>query len=135
MGSAEVSGVYRNIGATTTDGVLVLTIEVEEVKDYAIAEELKYELLHALNSKKAIRVVLDLQKMTFITSLACVAFIGVKQAIKDAEGRVVLCNMTEFIRKVFNAKRLLTRSPHSGYIAFESADSLQAAIDLLTAEE
>ena len=128
-----VSGPYRHIGAKTTDDVLVLTIEVEQVKDYAVAEELRYELIHALKSREVNRVVLDLHNMTFITSLACVAFIGVKQAIKDAEGRVVLCNMSDFIHKVFSAKRLLAKSPQSGNVAFESAESLQEAIELLAA--
>lgn len=127
-----MSGPYRYIGAATTNDVLVLTIEVEQVKDYAVAEELRYELAHAVNSRQATRVVLDLHNMNFITSLACVAFIGVKQTIKDADGRVVLCNMSDFISKVFNAKRLLARSPRSGSVAFESAESLQEAIELLT---
>ena len=130
-----MSGPYRYIGATTTEGVLVLTIEVDQVKDYAVAEELRYELVHAVQSRQVIRVILDLHKMAFITSLACVAFIGVKQAIKDAEGRVVLCNMSDFIKKVFDAKRLLARSPQSGNVAFESAESLQEAVELLAADE
>ena len=101
---------------------------------YVTAEELRYELVHAVKSREVTQVVLDLGEMTFITSLACVAFIGVKQAIKDTTGRVVLCNMTEFIHKVFRAKRLLTVSPQSGNVAFESAESLQEAIDLLSSD-
>lgn len=130
-----MSGPYRYIGATTTNGVLVLTIEVDEVKDYAVAEELRYELIHAVKSRQVTKVVLDLHQMAFMTSLACVAFIGVKQAIKDSTGRVVLCNMSEFIHKVFSAKRLLAVSPQSGNVAFECASSLEEAIDLLVEDE
>ena len=39
-----------------------------------------------------------------------------------------MCNMTDFIRKVFNAKRLLTRSQNTGNVAFEEADSLDDAL-------
>ena len=127
-----MSGPYRHIGASATDEVLVLTIEDEQIKDSIVAQELRYELVHALNSRKATRVVIDLQNVTFITSLACVAFIAVKQAMKSTEGRVALCNMSDFIKKLFNAKRLLTRSPNSGKIAFEGAETLQDAIEMLS---
>lgn len=116
-----------------TDGVLVLTIEDKQIKDSIVAQELRYELVHALNSRQATLVILDLRNVTFMTSLACVAFIAVKQAIKSHDGRVALCNMSEFIRKLFNAKRLLTRSPNSGNVAFEGAGTLQEAIDMLNA--
>ena len=130
-----MSGPYRHIGARTTDGTLVLTIEVEQVKDFTLSEELRYELVHAVKSRQAKRIILDLRNMTFMTSLACVAFIGVRQAMKDVQGRVVLCNMTDFIHKVFSAKRLLARSKTNGNVAFESAATLNEALALLAAED
>jgi anti-anti-sigma factor len=130
---ADVSGPYRHIGAKSTDGTLVLTIEVEQVKDFTISEELRYELVHAVKSRQSKRIIIDLRNMSFMTSLACVAFIGVRQAMKDVDGRVVLCNMTEFIHKVFSAKRLLVRSKNSGNVAFESAATLEDALAMLAA--
>ncbi len=118
-----------------TDDTLVLTIEVEQVKDFLISEELRYELVHAVKSRQAKRIILDLHNMTFMTSLACVAFIGVRQAMKDVDGRVVLCNMTDFIHKVFNAKRLLARSKGNGNVAFESAATLHDALELLASDD
>jgi anti-anti-sigma factor len=126
-----VSGPYRHIGAKTIDGILVLTIEVEQVKDFTISEELRYELVHAVKSRELKRIAIDLRNMSFMTSLACVAFIGVRQAMKDVHGRVVLCNMTEFIHKVFSAKRLLVRSKNNGNVAFESAATLEDALAML----
>jgi anti-anti-sigma factor len=130
-----VSGLYRHIGAKTIDGTLVLTIEVEQVKDFTLSEELRYELVHAVKSRQAKRIVLDLRNMTFMTSLACVAFIGVRQAMKDVDGRVVLCNRTDFIHKVFTAKRLLVRSKNNGNVAFESAATLDEALVLLATDD
>ena len=75
-----MSGPYRHIGARTTDGILVLTIEVEQVKDFTVSEEMRYELVHAVKSRQSKRIILDLRNMTFMTSLACVALIGVRQA-------------------------------------------------------
>ena len=130
-----MSGPYRHIGATSTDGTLVLTIEVEQVKDFMLSQELRYELVHAVKSRESKRIVLDLRNMTFMTSLACVAFIGVRQAMKDTTDRVVLCNMTEFIHKVFTAKRLLLRSKTNGNVAFESAATLEDALTMLAPDE
>lgn len=129
-----MSGPYRHIGAKSTDGTLVLTIEVEQVKDFTISEELRYEMVHAVKSRESKRIVIDLRNMTFMTSLACVAFIGVRQALKDVEGRIVLCNMTEFIHKVFSAKRLLIRSKANGNVAFESAATLEDALAMLATD-
>lgn len=126
-----MAGVYRHITATTKQGVLVLTVDLTEVKDYMVAEELRYELLHVVKRSSSKKFVLDLNKMAFITSLACVAFIGLKHGVRELEGRLVLCNMTDFIRKVFNAKRLLTPSANTGSVAFEEANSLEDAIQRL----
>ena len=69
-----------------------------------------------------------------MTSLACVAFLGLKAAVRDQGGRLVICNMTDFIRNVFSAKRLLTPSPQTGSVAFEEADTLADALARLAAE-
>jgi anti-anti-sigma factor len=124
-----VSGVYRHITATTEQGVLVLSVDLTEVKDFMIAEELRYELLHAVKRSTTKKFVIDLRNMTFMTSLAFVAFIGVKHGVREMDGRLVLCNMTDFIRKVFNAKRLLSPGAQTGNVAFEDADTLAAAIE------
>ena len=130
-----MSGPYRHIGAKVTDGVLVLTVEVEQVKDYVVAEELRFELVHAVKRSETKSYVLDLRNMTFITSLACVAFIGLKHAARDADGRLILCNMSDFIQKVFNAKRLLSPSQQTGSVAFEYTETLQEAMERLSAKE
>ncbi len=124
-----MSGVYRHITATSEQGVLVLAVDLTEVKDYMIAEELRYELVHAVKRATSKRFVLDLRNMAFMTSLAFVAFIGLKHGVREVEGRLVLCNLTDFIRKVFNAKRLLTPGATTGNVAFEEAESLSEAIE------
>jgi anti-anti-sigma factor len=124
-----VSGPYRHISANTEDDVLVLSIELEQVKDYVLAEELRYELAHAVKRARTKKFVLDLRKMVFMTSLACVAFLGLKATVRDMDGRLILCNMADFIRKVFSAKRLLTPSQYTGSVAFEVEDTLHDALE------
>jgi hypothetical protein len=64
-----------------------------------------------------------------------VAFIGLKHGVKEVEGRLVLCHMTDFIRKIFNAKRLLTPAQNTGNVAFDDAESLEEAIARLNQDD
>ena len=114
------------------DDVLMMRIETEQIKDALVAQDLKYILSHTVKKSTATKFVLDMQNLTFMTSLGCVAFISVKHAIRDKQGRLVLCNMMPFIRKVFRAKRLVQPSPHNGHVAFECADSLEEALEMLS---
>ena len=43
-----MSGPYRHISTITQGDVLVLTVELDQVKDYVLAEELRYELASVL---------------------------------------------------------------------------------------
>ena len=126
---ANVLNPYRHIEAAAKDGILVLTVLETQVREYMLAEELRYELVHAAKRSQANQFVLDLEKMEFMTSLACVSFIALKHAVKEREGRLLLCNVSPFIRKILDAKRLLTRSQHTGRIAFEAVGSLDDAIE------
>ena len=114
------------------DDVLVMRIEVEQVKEFIVAEDLKHILGHTVKKSNATKFVLDMGKMNFMTSLGCVAFISVKHAIRDQQGRLILCNIRPFIRKIFTAKRLLQPSQHNGNVAFECADSLEEALEMLS---
>lgn len=127
-----MAGPYRHITTTTQDDVLILTLELDQVKDYVVAEELRYELMHAVKRSRFRKIIVDLRKMDFMTSLACVAFLGLKAGVREHGGRLIMCNMTEFIRNVFNAKRLLTPSYHTGNVAFEDADTLGDALARLS---
>ena len=128
-GRARIVNPYRHIAATTQDGILVLTVLETQVREYMLAEELRYELVHAVKRSKATRVILDLGNMEFMTSLACVAFIGLKHAVREKDGRLLLCNISEFIKKILDAKRLLSRSHRTGSIAFEAVPTLEEALE------
>jgi anti-anti-sigma factor len=112
------------------DDVLMMRIETEQIKDALVAQDLKQILTHTVKKSTATKFILNLENLTFMTSLGCVAFISVKHAIRDKQGQLVLCNMMPFIRKIFTAKRLLQASPHNGNVAFVSVDSLEDALEM-----
>ena len=109
----------------------MLTIVDKQVREYMLAEELRYEMVHAVKRSNKSKFILDLQNMEFMTSLACVCFIGLKHAVREAEGRLVLCNLSDFIRNILETKRLLARSQHTGSVAFEATDTFEEAKEAL----
>jgi len=123
------------IETETVDDVLVMRIQTEQIKDAIVAQDLKIIFGQTVKSSLATKFVLDMGKLTFMTSLGCVAFISVKHAIRDKQGRLILCNITPFIRKIFSAKRLLKQSQLNGNVAFECADSLEDALHMHAAKE
>lgn len=124
--------IKNQITTQTLDDVLVMRIEIEHIKDALVAQDLKLTLSQTVKRSKATKFVLDMANLTFMTSLGCVAFISVKHAVRDKQGRLILCNITPFIRKIFTAKRLLQQSQYNGNVAFESADTLDEALEMLS---
>jgi anti-anti-sigma factor len=124
---------YRHIETRVSGDTLVIEVTLEQVRDYVLAEELRYELVHAVKGSNRDRFVLDLGTMSFMTSLACVALVGLKHAVREVDGRLVLCNMSPFIRKILETKRLLSRSEQTGRVAFEAVENLDAALACLGA--
>jgi len=119
---------YRHIETRVSEDTLVIEILLKEVRDYVLAEELRYELVHCVKGSNRNRFVLDLASMKFMTSLSCVSLIGLKHAVREASGRLLLCNMSPFIRKVLDAKRLLSVSQQTGNVAFETAIDVDSAL-------
>ncbi len=120
------------ITKTKIGDVLVIKIETDQIKDGLVAQNLKMLFGHAVKGSTATKFVLDMQNLTFMTSLGCVAFISLKHAIRDKNGRLILCNITPFIHKIFTAKRLLQQSQANGSVAFECADTLEDALEMLS---
>ena len=42
-----MAGPYHHIAMRLESDILILTLELEQVKDYVVAEELRYEMMHA----------------------------------------------------------------------------------------
>ena len=49
------------------------------------------------------------------------------------DGKLLICNLSPFIRKVLHAKRLLSPSQQTGNVAFEAVETLEDAVNLLNA--
>ena len=115
----------RYVSGTVQNGVLVATITVNQLRDAAATYSLRDELLNLINSSGARHIVLDARHVQFIGSIGLLTFLSVRRHMAD--GRVVLCNMSEPIQKLFAICRLITTDP-TKVAPFEVATTLEKAL-------
>ena len=112
------------------NGVLVITILVDQVRESQPAYQLRDEMTRLIDETKASNVVLDLARVQFIGSVGFLAFLGVRRHLQG--GRIVLCNLSDSTRDIFAVCRLIpTETRPEG--AFEVEADVAAAVKRLTA--
>lgn len=87
-------------------GILIVTILPEMIQDSEPAYSLRDEITSLVDVAKPTSIVLDLERVRFIGSVGLLAFLGVRRQFGD--GRIVLCNVSDSIRKMFAACRLIS---------------------------
>ena len=118
---------YRHLTSHTEQGVLVLTFTDAQIRGDEMAEEVRDELLAAVAEAGVDRVVLDLGRVNYISSVAFRPLLQLHAALKDRQGRIVLCNLAEAVSEVLHLTRLVgtgrgSRSP------FEEQPDVAAAV-------
>lgn len=113
--------------------VLILTIQLAEIREYEVSQQLSRDLADAISGESLPRVVVDLSKVQLMTSVAYLPFVGLRSKVLNAEGSLALCNFSDLIKEIFDTARLLVnnRSPSA---PFPFADSIEEAIALVTAK-
>jgi anti-anti-sigma factor len=116
---------YRHLTAYTVKGVRVLTLTDPQVRGDELADELRDDLLAATGD--ADRVVLDLRHVEYLSSVAFRPLLQLHKALKERQGRVVLCHLSEPVLDVLHLTRLISTSGTSR-APFEEQPDLAAAI-------
>jgi anti-anti-sigma factor len=127
-----MTGTLRHISARDDHGVLILTIELKRVSSYELAEGMGRELLDAVQGKPSPKVVVDLGKLEYMSSVGYGPLISLRGRIREASGRLILCNLSGVVKEMFEATRLLI-NPQSPKSLFEFTDTLDNAIALARA--
>jgi anti-anti-sigma factor len=107
------------------ENVLVIEIAVQQIRDPDTVYALRDEMLSLIDSAGTNHLVLDFQRVTFVGSVAFLAFLAVRRRLKD--GRIVICNLSDSIRLVFEICRLISKDA-SSTAAFEVEQSRDAAL-------
>jgi anti-anti-sigma factor len=106
---------------------IVLTITESLLQGDPISEQLRADLLNALERSRARNVVLDFHSITFVSSVAFRPLLSLHRQLKEQGGRLVLCGMSERVAEVFHVTRLVNTT---GTLAapFELQADVPAAI-------
>jgi len=118
---------YAHLKYTTTDGVLVITITEKELSDYEVCNTLREELGEAVDQSDNNKVVLDFSPVEFVASVVFLPLLSLSGKLNRMGGRIVLCNLSEFIADVFLATRLLINR-HSPDSPFQQEAKVAAAV-------
>jgi len=125
-----MSNSYRYLTVSETDGTLVLTLSRERIESYETAEGMGSELVAAVRDKKSPRVVLDMSKLIYMSSVGYGPLISLRSYIREAGGRLVLCQLSPVVKEMFETTRLLI-NPQSPKSLFEFTDSREQALAML----
>jgi len=125
-----MTGSYRHISAREDDGVLILAVELARVDRYELAESMGAELIEAVLGKTSPKVIVDLEKVTYISSVGYGPLISLRGRVREAGGRLILCGLAGVVKEMFEATRLLI-NPHSPKSLFEFAETREQAVAAL----
>jgi anti-anti-sigma factor len=115
--------VYRHLNCS----VVVLTISQPQLQGDPISEELRADLLDAVERSGAHHVVLDFQHVTFVSSVAFRPLLSLHRKLKERGGRLVLCGMKDRVVEVFHVTRLVSTTGGSA-APFELQPDAAAAV-------
>jgi anti-sigma B factor antagonist len=121
---------FRHISAREDRGVQVLTIESPRISSYELAEAVGRELIDAVEGRPAPKVIVELSKLAYMSSVGYGPLITLRSRIRASGGRLILCGLSGVVKEVFEATRLLI-NPQSPKSLFEFTETLEAAIQIM----
>jgi stage II sporulation protein AA (anti-sigma F factor antagonist) len=95
---------YHHLDCTA----IVLAITESQLQGDAISDVLRADLLGAVERSGARYVVLDFQRITYLSSVAFRPLLSLHRKLKEKGGRLVLCGMCERVAEVFYVTRLVS---------------------------
>ena len=108
------------------NGVLVLSITRRQIEGEDVAAGLKDELDAALNRHAVNRVVLDLSRCRYVSSIAFWPLLRLRQHLADRDGRLVICGLSGAVAEVFTTTKMVS-SAGALNAPFEMAPDREAA--------
>lgn len=121
---------FKYISAREERGVLILQVELARISSYEQAEGMGRELLAAVDGQKSAKVVVDLSKLTYTSSVGYGPLITLRSRVRADGGRLILCGLTGVVKEVFEATRLLI-NPSSPKSLFEFTETVEQAVTAL----
>jgi len=117
---------YRHLTSRIDTGVLVITITETQLQDEKLAQAIQDELLSVVKESGLFSLVVDLQQIRYISSVAFRPLLRLRRHVHESNGRLILCGLSRIVGDVFFTTKLV--SPDGSFVApFEmEADAAQA---------
>jgi anti-anti-sigma factor len=112
-------------------GVLVLTIVQPSIQGEESAQQLREEMQLALEKTGINRVVVDLQHVRYLSSVAFWPLLNLRRQLLTVNGRLIICGLTGDIEILFLTTKMIS-SGGAVDAPFEVAPDSAAAIERIT---
>lgn len=115
------------------EGVLVLTIKQPRIQGEETAQQLRDEMQAALEKAGVNRVVVDLQHVRYLSSVAFWPLLSLRRQMLDLGGRMIICGLNGDIEDIFTTTKMISAG---GAVdaPFEVAPDAATAIKRINAE-
>jgi anti-anti-sigma factor len=118
---------FKHLSCALDQGVLVLALQETSIQDEKIAEEILQDFIQAMGHFGLKKVVIDFQKLKYMSSVAFRPLLNLRRKIQDSGGRLIICNLSKLVGDVFYTTRLVG-SGGSFSAPFELESDVPAAI-------
>jgi len=99
---------YRYLQCRTEQDVLVLTITEARVQGDEVAEDLRQEMLAAVDESGCGKVVIDFRHAEYLSSAAFRPLLALRRKLQETGGRIMLCGLSETVGDVFYTTRMIS---------------------------
>jgi anti-anti-sigma factor len=110
--------------------LLVLRVNLAQVMSDPIADTLRDEFLALYEQSGAVHVIIDMDKVTYLSSAGIRPLLSLNKKVREREGRLILTGMTSDVKGVFIATRLIDVGG-SVSAMFENQPDVPTAVALL----
>ena len=94
--------------STMEQGVLVLTITQPRIQGEEIAQKLREEMQLALEKAGVNLVIIDLQHVRYLSSVAFWPLLSLRRQLVTSAGRLIICGLTGDIEVLFVTTKMIS---------------------------
>jgi anti-anti-sigma factor len=101
---------YRLLQVSAEEDVLVLTITEPQIEGDTVAQALQRELLAAVTAADARRVIIDFQRVRYISSVAFSPLLNLRRHLQNVGGRFLVCGLSSMVGDIFYSTKMVSAS-------------------------
>jgi len=125
---------FTHVQVHLQKNVLVVTVNLDSIRGDDLAEALSKDVLAALDANPGMsRVVIDLGKVQYMSSVGFRPLLQVHKRVRDQQGRVALCCLSPLVSETLHVTRMIGGTG-SVQALFEEYPTVEAAVTALASD-